>query len=90
MLIVLAYLAICAVSLVISMRAEWTAWKFYIQGALSIAVAYGLCAYMSSGLYTKSPGANFLSLGIGMLMVIALIAISIERMVEAHRAAPMA
>jgi hypothetical protein len=89
-MIVLGYLAICAISLAISTRAGWAAWKAYLQGALSILGAYGLDALIGSKLYTESPGANFLSFGIGVLGMIALVIVSIARMVAAHRAAPMA
>jgi len=84
-LLVGAYLLIWALSLVARMCFSWMVWKYYLQGALSTLLAYGLLAM---AITTTEPDVDlFDAMGrmFAPIFALALLVLSYNRMRKAHR-----
>ncbi len=84
-LLVGAYLLIWALTLVARMCFSWMAWKYYLQGALSTLLAYGLLAMAITT--TESDVDLFDAMGrmFAPIFALALLVLSYNRMRKAHR-----
>jgi hypothetical protein len=87
-IIVVAYLAIWAFSLVARMCFAWTVWKYYLQGALITLLAYGLIVMAITT--TKADMVDYdlfdtMGLMFAPIFALALLVLSYNRMRKAHR-----